>query len=518
MSASSAPASGGAAAAPAAAGPSSPSGRAPNPGTTPGAAAGLQRRLGVASITLMIIAASAPLTVIAGGVPTSFAVTEVLGVPLGYVLLAVVLLVFASGYAAMSRFITNAGAFYAYLAQGLSRAIGVGGSLVALVAYNCMQVGIFAMFGFTISDWLASRFDVTTPWWLWVALGILVVGWLGVNRVDVSAKVIGVLVACEFVAVLIFDVTSLAVAPEGVSAASLEPASLFVPGMGAMLAFGVAAFMGFESAAIYVEEARNPSRTIARATYLAVIIAGGFYAFSAWAMTVGLGPSNVIGASQELGPGLVFAFMGEHVGVVMSDLCQVLFITSLFAALQSFHNAVARYFLSLGREGVLPAWLGRVRAKHAAPWAGSLAQTVIAVVVTIGFVIGGSTSDDPLFPVLTMFTWLTNAGAMGLVFLMALVAASVIGFFARDARGVPVWSRLVAPVIAVVALGAVFVLILVNFDLLLGQTETNALTFLLPAILFVPGLLGLARAAVMRSRDPERYARIGHSAAPADAG
>ena len=83
---------------------------------------GLSRRvLGVPSITLMIIAASAPLTVVAGGVTTSFAVTGSLGVPLGFVLIAVILTLFAVGYTAMGRYVTNAGAFYAYVSQGLGR-------------------------------------------------------------------------------------------------------------------------------------------------------------------------------------------------------------------------------------------------------------------------------------------------------------------------------------------------------------------------------------------------------------
>ena len=73
---------------------------------------GLSRRvLGVPSITLMIIAASAPLTVVAGGVTTSFAVTGSLGVPLGFVLIAVILTLFAVGYTAMGRYVTTAGAF-----------------------------------------------------------------------------------------------------------------------------------------------------------------------------------------------------------------------------------------------------------------------------------------------------------------------------------------------------------------------------------------------------------------------
>ena len=55
---------------------------------------------------------------------------------------AIILLLFSVGYSAMSQHVTNAGAFYAYVSQGLSRALGVGSSLIALVAYNMMQIGV----------------------------------------------------------------------------------------------------------------------------------------------------------------------------------------------------------------------------------------------------------------------------------------------------------------------------------------------------------------------------------------
>ena len=52
------------------------------------------------------------MTVLAGGVTTTFAVTHVVGVPLSYPLLALALALFAVGYAAMSRYVFNAGAFW----------------------------------------------------------------------------------------------------------------------------------------------------------------------------------------------------------------------------------------------------------------------------------------------------------------------------------------------------------------------------------------------------------------------
>ena len=477
-----------------------------------------RRRLGVASVSMMIIAASAPLTVLAGGVTTTFAITGLLGVPLAYLLVGVVLAVFAAGYAAMSRHVTNAGAFYSYVAQGASRPAGVGVSLMALMAYNVMQVGIYGAFGFTVSSFAAQRFGLDIPWWAPVFVCIAVVAVLGVNRVDLSVKVLGALVALEFLVVIVYDIVSFAVAPEGVSAAPLSPANLFLPGFGVLLSSGISAFMGFESAAIYGEEAKDPQRTIPRATYIALGVIAVFYAVSAWAMAVGTGPSRLFDVVRTQGPDLVFTFLGSHTGQLVADLAQVLFCTSLFAALVSFHNAVARYFFSLGRERVVPAWLGAT-SRHGAPKAGSLAQTVIAVVVTIGFTIGGNGSSlGPLYPVLTMFTWLTGAGALGLVLVMAIVSAAVIGFFRRRrhlAQGV--WSTVIAPSIGTLALTAVFCLIIANFNVLLGQTGPSPATFILPALIVIPGIVGVFWALRLRRRSPAVYQRIGHGGEGPDA-
>ncbi|GAA1720249.1 APC family permease [Isoptericola hypogeus] len=475
-----------------------------------------ERRLGVIAVAFMIVAASAPLTVVAGGVTSTFSVTHVVGVPVAYVLLAVALAVFAVGYAAMSRHITNAGAFYAYVAQGIGRSVGVGASLVALVAYNMMQIGIWGMFGFQVSTLIAEKTGASVPWWAGVLVGIAVVGWMGVHRVDLSATVLGVLVALEFLVVIVFDVVAFAHPAEGFSTAPVEPASLFVPGIGAVFAFGIAAFMGFESAAIYGEESKDPRRTIPRATFLAVGVIGVFYAISAWALALAVGVDKILDpagiAPEEAGPPLFFGFVAEHLGTLWVDLMSVLFITSLFAALVSFHNAVARYLFSLGREGVLPGRLAGVRAGHGAPWVGSVTQTVLALVVVGAFAVGESGWDPARgpYPVITLFTWLTNAGALGLVLLMAVVSLAVVGYFRRDARGVGLGARVVAPVLAALALVAVLVMILANFTVLLGQESADATTYVLPALLLLPGLAGIAWGLRTRRARPAVYAGIGH--------
>src|SRR2546425_8098942 len=89
----------------------------------------------------------APLTVAAGVITTADAVTGMTAIPAAFIAVALVLGLFSVGYVAMSRHITNAGAFYAFVARGLGRPTGVAAALVALVSYNLLQVGLYGAFG-----------------------------------------------------------------------------------------------------------------------------------------------------------------------------------------------------------------------------------------------------------------------------------------------------------------------------------------------------------------------------------
>jgi amino acid transporter len=196
--------------------------------------------------------------------------------------------------------------------------------------------------------------------------------------------------------------------------------------------------------------------------------------------------------SRELGPGVLFSFLSGNVGVLMADVAQILFITSLFAALLAFHNAVARYVFSLARENVLPRRLAYVNPRTHAPVAGSVVQSILAVSVVVAFAIAGLTSDlGQLFPVLTLFTWLSNVAALGLVLLMALVSLAVIGYFRRNHHGHTLWTRAIAPALSALALGLIFVLVLINFDVLIGTSGFSVLPWLLPAIALIPGAAGI---------------------------
>ena len=394
-----------------------------------------RRRLGVVHIVFFTVAASAPLTVLGGGVTTTFAVTGVTGVPLSFLVLAIALALFAVGYAAMSRFVANAGAFYAYIAHGLGATWAVAGAFVALISYNFIQISLYGLLGAGPRRPGQPGDRGVDAVLTWALAALIVVGYLGVLRVDFNANVLAVLLVLECVAVALYDISAFAHPAEGFAVqAALSPSSLFVPGVGMVFAFGVAAFIGFESGAIYSEEVRNPRVTVARATFVAVGFTGLFYALSSWAMIVTVGPTDLQKQTGENGPGVVFAGLAEHWGDSVATLADMLFLTSVFAALLSFHNGVARYLFALGRQRVLSAALSRVRTRSGAPMAGSLAQSALALVVVAVFAMSGAD------PVLQMFTWLSGTAAVGVVLLMAGTSAAVVGFF----RARPEWRVSVA--------------------------------------------------------------------------
>src|SRR6478672_2601733 len=459
-----------------------------------------RRSLGVADIVFFVVAASAPLTVVAGGVPTSFAVTSLLGIPLVYVIIAVILLVFAVGYAAMSRHVANSGAFYTYVSKGLGQAWGVA---AALVAYNAMQVGIFGLYGFAASAALEQFLGVHVSWWICALVTVAIIAILGQLQVDLNARVLALFLILESLVVLVFDIAGIAKPAEGLTIEPFLPAALSGGALGAALCFVTASFVGFESAAIYGEECKDPQRTVARATYTAVIMIGVFYAVSAWATVMAVGKSQIISRSQELTAGLLFVYAEQNVGKWFADIATVLFVTSLFAALLSFHNSVARYFFSLGREGVLPSGLARVNAKGA-PMAGSLAQTAIAVVLIGVFAILGKD------PVLSLFAWLTNVGALGVIFLMALASVAVFVYLRRHSDVTEATlSHEAAAVVSSIALFVVFVLALTNFDALVGTTPGDPLNWVLPGLIVAAALIGLVYGLVLKRTRPDVYAMVG---------
>jgi amino acid transporter len=460
-----------------------------------------KERLGVLRVLFFVLSSIGPLLVTAGLIPSAYAATGLTAEPAALLVVGLVLCVFTVGYATYAKYIPNAGALYAMIAQGLGKPTGVGAAFVALIAYNMLQIGIYGMFGPTMRDFAATNFGWNLPWWTWALLLWAVVGSLGLRRVDLNSLVLGVFSLIEIILVTTLTIRGLMHPAAGaIHAGSLSPLSLRGAGFGPLVAIAVLAFTGFEQTAVYSEEARNVRRTIPHATYLALIGIGVVYIAASFAMNVHYGSATVTTA-QTQGSGMLFA-LGSG---LLTSAGHTLFLTSLFAAALGFHNACWRYTYSLGREGVLPTLFARTGRANIPRWSSGLQSL-------IGFGAIVLTGINHWDPTTRLFYWMGTTGGFLVLLLLAATSFAVIRFFLvtknADARDEPRAAWLVAPAIAGVVLCIMIILCVQQYALLLGVTPGSPAATVLPALSLV-GLLGAGWAMILKRRARHIYDLIG---------
>lgn len=467
----------------------------------------LEGQLGVVDVNFIVLSAATPLTVTAGVVTTGYAVTGNTGLPVAFVVIGGVFALFCVGYTTMARYTAYAGAFYTYITQGLGRPAGVGSAWVALVSYTALQVGLYGAIGPAATPLLSEWFGIDVPWWGVALAAWAIVAVLGLQRVNLNARVLAALLLAEVAVILVFSLTNLSHPADGtVTFDTLNPAGLASPGVGAILALAVLGFIGIEGTVVYSEEARRPAhRTVKLASFTAVGAITVLYALSSWAISVATGPDQIVTQSQTHSIELIFTLAGNHLGEIVIDISRVLFVTSMVAAMISFHNTTTRYIFALGRERVLPEFFGATRGKTGAPKWGSVTQTVSGFVVITVFAVAGW---DPL---IHLFYWGGTTGALGVLLLIATTSIAIVRYFLQHPTHDTVWQRFIAPVLASLALVGVAVLAVANVDTLLGVEPTSWQRWAIPTAFPVIAVVGVCWALFLRHRRPDVYMNIGRA-------
>jgi amino acid transporter len=455
--------------------------------------------LGVSGIVFLVLAAVAPLTGMVVIAAIGIAVGNGGGMVAAFLLATVVLLLFAVGYAQMSKVLTSAGGFYAFVVKGLGRAPGLVAGFVAMLGYNCFVAGAIGTSGFFTSTAIDDVFGLKLDWLFWSALSVVLVLLLSRRGIAVSAKVLGVSLVLEVSILVIMDFSVLF--RHGFSFAAFSPSVLFQGAGGLALLFAANAFIGFEATALFGEEAKDPQRTIPRATYIAIGFIGVFAAFTTWAVVSAIGAEQAQDvAIAHLSSGdLVLSVAQEYLGGPLTKVMLLLLVVSLFAALLALHNSATRYLYALGRVGVLPRLLGRTDPRTGAPHYASIVQLASGSVVALGFRLAG------LDPVADLTASMTGFGTLGILTLQLFAAVAILVHFRRT-RDRRIVKTLLAPGLGAVGLGVIVTLAIVNFPTLAGSS--NGVVPQLPWLLLVVALAGLALAGWLRRFRPSVYAAL----------
>lgn len=452
--------------------------------------------MGTPEIVFLVIAFAAPLAASTSNIPLAVGLGNGIGAPGAWALIGIVLAVWSIGYTAMSRYMSNSGAFYAYITVGLGRRLGVGAGYVAMIAYASSVILISGFFGFFTADLLSSELSIYINWYWFALASLIAVCAVTYRGSHVSVRLLGVLLTVETALLLALILAVLFKAgPGAYPISSFKPAEVMSGNPGLAFAFVVSTYLGFEATAIFSEEARNPKRTVKRATMIAIGVIAVLYTAASWSIIAGLGPAHAVEIAKADPGNLVFNVAGTYLGRWAVTALHILVVTSLFAVLIAGHNSAARYMYSLGRDGWMPRVLAITNVRFGSPYVASIVQVVISAAVVTGYAIAGA---DPLSQLGSTFIGLQALGILGL---MVLVSVAVIGFFRREDHGVGAVTAWIAPAVSAMAIVVACYLLVDNFSLLSGSDSKFAA--FLPLILLVALALGMFVARPGRGDDPE---------------
>lgn len=460
----------------------------------------LSGSLGVLSIVFMVIATAAPLTVMVAVTPLIITLGNGGGVVFDILTATIIMLLFSIGFVSMAKYIDNAGAFYAFIQKGLGRAIGLGSASLAWISYFFILIALEAYIGVALADLLKSFLGVEIPWWILSLSIISIVAYLGYRHIELSSKFLGVALVAEIGVVLIIDF--LFFQRNGVTALTPSAFSIDVISSGSIglgIMFAIFGFIGFESTVIFREEAKDPQKTIPRATYLAVILVGLFYCISTWCLVSIVGTDNIMTFTSEHGESSYLLVAEQYLGKVFTDVILVLLVTSLFACILSLHNVVVRYQYVLGKYGVLPTVLSKVHVKHNSPYMSSAIQSASSfILLTILILLGWD-------PVANIYTWGASAGTLGYMFILSLTCISVIVFFIKNKEG-NFWKTFVAPVLGLLGLLFCLGMAIINLPTLVGDSIEVAKV--VGFVLIGTFLSGILIANLMKAKSPQKFERL----------
>jgi len=162
----------------------------------------LRGTLGITSIVFMVVATCAPLTIMVANTPLLISMGNGAGAPFDVLVGTAIMLLFTIGFVRMAPWISNAGAFYAYIQKGMGRSAGLGSATMASFSYFFILVGLEVYLGFALGELVSNFFAFDIPWPVLSIAVVVVIGVFGYRNIELSAKFLGLALILEVLIVL----------------------------------------------------------------------------------------------------------------------------------------------------------------------------------------------------------------------------------------------------------------------------------------------------------------------------
>jgi amino acid transporter len=502
-----------------------------------------QNALGLPAILFVCIAAIAPAASMLFNVPV-MAGQAGAATPLAFLLAMVGVLFLGVSIVSFASRLSSAGGFATWVRHGLGTHAGFQTGWLLLGAYGLFEAALHATVGSSL-DHLLAPLGVQVPggWMSYALILTLIVAVLSYFDVKASIWVMAPFAVAEVVALCLLNLAITlkggvgghdflhTFTPAGADVRGVAPGGLL--GIGLAMALGILAFVGFETGAVYGEEARQPRRAIPVAVFALLLFLSLLYTWTSYSATIGLGWQQ---AGQVLGnvavaPQQYVLLADRYVGRWLGLSLVILVITSNAASAFAMHQAMVRYLYALGRDHLLPSHLGHTHPRWKSPWVATCVQSgmTMLLVLFLGLLIEHPNADGSIqYAIglpdgsmwqqvngLVSFQWLVTVCTICflLVYILTNVAAPI---YAARRKEVRLFPHLIAP-----AISTLFLLVpLASYVLpplpgigevvtTLGFAPTPFPLNVLPGFVLGWMLLGGVYAVLLQKRHPERLERMG---------
>jgi len=331
-----------------------------------------------------------------------------------------------------ARRMRAAGALYEYV----TRAAGPRAGFVAGWAYYgagilAFGAGTIVIVAGTLADFLAERLDVHIAWWI-LAIAMTAAAWAVVTRgVRIATRAQLALAGVSALAVLGFSLWVIVKGGlHGNSLAPFNPAESSLEGIFFGVLYGVALFIGFETAANLSEETENPRKSIPRALFVSIGLGAVYFVICAYAQAIGFGLDVGSWASSGA-PLLVLGADPKFGSATLSDILLVIVVIDGLAVTIGAWVATSHGIFSLARDRRLPGVLAGTHPKYGTPRAAATLLAVVTIVVVLvmrltdGILSRATAEPGVLLPQYYPFwAWIASLGPFLFVFVYLMISAS----------------------------------------------------------------------------------------------
>ena len=314
------------------------------------------------------------------------------GAPLTILLAMVVILFLTNTLAEFSKYRPSTGSFVTFIGMAFGPTSGAAAAIFVVVGYVIAASSVVVISGGWAHSTLQLFLGINVPWQLLSVIVTGIVGLLVARGISLSTTWAAIFFYFELVLLLIGAIIMLVVNHAAITWAPFLPSNISggLAGVGAGFPLAIYLFIGWENSAMLAEETTNPRRNVPRALITGTLAIGVLYMFLAYATEIAFhSDAKAIGNSALP---FVDAFKASAAGLLI--VAYIAGVTSIFSCLIGLTNAQARILFNSSREGLLPAFFGKIHPLYRTPHVSMWIYVLVALAIVLIF--GYAYNIDPV--------------------------------------------------------------------------------------------------------------------------